>query len=99
MAKQKPGGIGEYFEGAFNDPGRVIKKTMYASTCAHCGYITEFPSMRTMTDHVEVCRCCMGLICLNCYGKPCRPLEKEVERVEAEQALRNRLERNRWGCY
>jgi hypothetical protein len=45
-----------------------------------------------MTDHVDVCRGCMRLICLQCVGQPCRPWEKECERLEREARLRNRYE-------
>lgn len=99
MAGQKPGGVGEYFDGPYRDPGRIVIKTMYSSTCAHCTSMTEFPSMRTMHEHVEVCRGCMRLICLACSGKPCRPAEKEMERQETEMRLHQRLERERWRCY
>jgi hypothetical protein len=52
-----------------------------------------------MMEHVEICRGCMKLICLECYGKPCRPFEKELERQEAEARLRARLESQAWRCY
>lgn len=72
----RPGAVGEY-----RCDGIVVE--VYASTCAHCQHITEFPSLKAMTDHVDVCRSCMRLICLRCVGKPCRPWEREMERQEA----------------
>lgn len=92
----KAGGVGQYFENG-NHTGLVTE--VYASTCSHCGRITEFPSARTMMEHVEICRGCMRLICLACYGKGCRPFEKEAERQEAEARLQQRLQQQAWSCY
>lgn len=92
----KAGGVGQYFENV-NHTGRVTE--VYASTCAHCTAITEFASARTMMDHVEMCRGCMRLICLNCYGKPCRPAEAEAERQELEARIQGIVERQAWRCY
>jgi len=55
--------------------------------------------MRTINDHVVVCRGCMKLICLRCAGQPCRPQEVEAERIEREHRLRSALDRQAWGCY
>lgn len=76
MAGQKPGGISEYF-------GPHEHVTVHASTCAHCQRITEFPSLRQMHEHVEVCRGCMRLICLQCAGKPCVTWLKQCDIEEA----------------
>ena len=92
----KAGGVGEYFEDGLWT-GKCT--TVYASTCAHCAHISEFPSRRTMMEHVDICRGCMRLICLGCYGLPCRPQEAECERVEREERLRRRIEQGAWGCY
>lgn len=99
MAGLKPGGVGEYFEGEVGDPGRKLILSVYTSTCAHCGHHTEFPSMRTMMDYVDVCFGCMKLICLGCVGKPCNPMEKEAERQEMEERLKQKLEQQNWRCY
>lgn len=88
----RPGGFSESF-----GPYAVVET--YSSTCSHCQTITDFPSMRKMHESVDVCRGCMRLICLGCAGKPCRPFEKEAERLEAEWRLQARLNRERWGCY
>jgi hypothetical protein len=82
----KPGGVSESFS-------PLAHVEAYASTCSHCQHISEFPSMRRMMEHVELCRGCMKLICLQCAGQPCRPYEKEAERQEAEYRLRQRIER------
>lgn len=88
----KPGGVSEAF-----GPTGIVE--MHASTCAHCQHITEFPTRRVMMRHVEVCRGCMRLICLECAGKPCRPWEKECERQEREYRLQRKIETDSWRCY
>ena len=100
MARLKnfePGGVGQYFDGPLGSG--VLVREVYHSTCSHCGHGTEFASKRNMMEHVEMCRGCMRLICLACYGRPCVPQEKEAERQELEARLRSRLEVGRWGCY
>lgn len=92
LVRIKPGGVSEYF-----DP--LGTTTVHCSTCAHCQRQTEFPSMRKMHEHVDVCRSCMKLICLGCAGKPCRPYEKECERLEAEARLAAKVQARSWGCY
>lgn len=92
LTRIKPGGVAEYFE-----PLGVT--TVHCSTCAHCQHHTEFPSMRTMHEYVDVCRSCMKLICLGCAGKPCRPWEKEMERQETEARLAAKVRSQAWGCY
>lgn len=91
--KVKAGGLSEYF----GPDGRITE--MYASTCAHCQSITEFESRRTMMEKVEVCRGCMKLICLNCYGKPCIPAEKRAEFEELQARIMDAAHRRAWGCY
>ena len=81
----RPGGVSEVF-----DPLGHIE--IHSSTCAHCQKISDFSSLRKMHEHVDVCRGCMRLICLECAGKPCRPWEKECERIENEARLRSRIE-------
>lgn len=90
---QRPGAIGEYFV-----DGRLVR-AVHESTCSHCQRITSFPSMKRMMDHVEICRGCMKLICLQCAGKPCLPWEKQCDMEEAEFRLRKRLEIDSWRCY
>ena len=89
----KPGGINFY-----TDPyGTVIES--YSSTCSHCQHITDFNSKKVMMDHVDLCRGCMKLICLECVGKPCLPYEKQAEIQEKEYKLRSRIHLQGWRCY
>lgn len=95
----KPGGVGQYFDGQVGDAGRTMIGEVNASTCAHCAAITEFSSMRNLQEHVDFCRGCMRLICLNCVGKPCDPIEAKAERAELEQRIRDRAHISAWRCY
>jgi hypothetical protein len=89
----QPGGIN-----TVSHPDFGVVET-YSSTCSHCQKITDFPSRRQMMDYVDICRVCMKLICLDCYGKPCRPYEQEVERQEHARRLRDRIHMQGWKCY
>jgi hypothetical protein len=89
----EPGGVGEYF-----DP-ELPTVTVHESTCFHCQHITTFPNKRRMMEHVEICRGCMKLICLECHGKPCTPYEKQADMMEQEAYLKERIHIQGWGCY
>ena len=88
-----PGGLNEVFV-----PGGATVET-HSSTCSHCQRQTDFPSLRTMFEYVDICRGCMKLICQDCAGNPCRPYEKEAERLENEEYLKKQLAMQGWGCY
>lgn len=86
MAGQiKPGGVGFYCDG-------VNTTEVHSSKCNHCGSFTEFPSLRRMFDHVDICRGCMKLICLGCVGRPCLSILKKIE-IEEAMARRRAYER------
>ncbi len=92
MRLLRPGGVGQYFDG----PGFTGRcEEVHHSTCQHCGKGTEFPSLRKMHEHVDVCRSCMKLICLSCAGLPCMPYEERTTRYEKMMALKARIE-DRW---
>lgn len=91
----KPGAINTLFHPDL--PGG--ERETHSSTCRHCQKNTDFPSMKVMMDYVEVCRGCMKLICLECYGKPCRPYEKEADRLENLYRLQQRVHMQGWKCY
>ncbi len=76
----KGGGVGQYFDGP-NWTGKLVE--VHVSTCSHCQAQTEYPSQKRMMEFVDICRGCMRLICLGCYGKPCVPAEKRAEMIEA----------------
>ncbi len=81
----RPGSIGQYFDGPAWE-GKFVE--VHSSTCAHCSRMTEFPSLRVMMEHVDICRSCMKLICLGCVGRGCAPFMKQVEMMEAENERR-----------
>lgn len=89
MPQLRPGGVGEYF---LCDAVKVVE----TSTCGHCQKITDIPNRRTMMDHVDMCRNCMTLICLDCAGKPCTPIMKQIEMTE-EKAYRTQQYRKALG--
>lgn len=75
----RPGSVGQYFD----QDAKVECVEVHSSTCSHCQRLTEFPSMRKMMDHVDICRSCMKLVCLHCAGKPCRTWLQQCEIDEA----------------
>lgn len=84
MRLLRPGGEAEY-----TCDGVVTR--VATSTCAHCQHQTEIPSNKKMMEYVDVCRACMKLICLSCYGKPCTPKMREIERAEAAYYRKTQL--------
>jgi hypothetical protein len=105
LLRTTPNGIGQYFDGQMEIvngrptiTGKLVREVC-ASTCTHCGAITQFASMRKFHEHCDICRGCMRPICLRCVGRPCRPQEKEAERQEREQRIHGRIVRDAWGCY
>jgi len=89
----KPGAVGFYTE-----DGKLVREE-HSSKCFHCQTITDFPSMKEMMNHVELCRGCMKLICLKCYGQPCVPAEKRAEMKEHAYRLQQRINIGAWRCY
>jgi hypothetical protein len=82
---KKPGGV------VFISDG-VNTVESYSSKCQHCGKYTEnIPSQKKMMDHIDLCRVCMGFVCLECAGKPCTPLMKKIEQQEEEFYRRQQL--------
>lgn len=90
----KPGAVAQYF-----DQGGKLIREVHSSKCSHCQKLTEFDSRKRMMDHVDFCRGCMKLICLECYGKPCVPFERRAERIEELHRIRSRIHMQAWGCY
>ena len=85
LRRIKPGSVSQYFDGPLWT-GKVTE--VHNSVCAHCQHLTEFPSLKAMMDHVEVCRSCMKLICLECVGKPCVTWLKKCDIEEALERKR-----------
>lgn len=84
---QKPGGVGIY------TCDGVAVETM-TSTCKHCSKITDVPTRKSLTDHVDICRQCMALICLDCAGKPCAPWQRRIEAIEEAAYRRDQFRKS-----
>ena len=55
-------------------------------TCAHCCRITHIPAKCDPADLGGFCTVCSSLICAQCVGKGCDPLEEKLRRMEARDA-------------
>jgi hypothetical protein len=64
------------------------KKEADTFTCKHCNRLTHVKPFQDPADLGGLCKCCMGLICSNCVGKPCDVIEKKLERAEASYHAR-----------
>lgn len=59
-------------------------------TCRHCCRITHVKTKHRAEDLGGLCKICMGLICSECVGKGCDPLEEKLRREEERyRALRS----------
>lgn len=71
------------------DPETGIKEAD-TFTCQHCNrviFVKPFADPASMGGR---CSCCDGLICPNCVGKGCDPMEEKLKRQEASyEALRS----------
>ena len=75
------------------DKGVVERDTV---TCKHCQKLTHVKPKQRPEDLGGLCFVCMGLICSNCVGKPCDPMEEKLKRAEASyHARRSYLECDR----
>ena len=62
--------------------GRVTEHETF--TCGHCQTIVTVPHRVRAADFGGgVCHGCSRLICAQCAGKGCRPIEVWIEREEA----------------
>lgn len=102
----KPGSVNQTFLDASWEPpppgrkvgrfrGHLIREA-HCSVCRHCGYQTEFPSLRKMTDYIDFCRKCMHPICLKCVGKPCVTQEEWADELERQEYIKRQVERAHW---
>lgn len=65
-------------------------KEMDTFTCAHCNSIRHVKPFCDPADLGGLCKCCMGVVCEQCVGRGCDPLEKKIQRIEKSQDF------NRW---
>jgi hypothetical protein len=73
------------------DPAMPSPEEHDGFTCAHCGVNQRLKPMKVvgnvMSDEANEalagrCTCCDKLICLNCVGKGCTPLQAQMEKWE-----------------
>ncbi|MGH6821947.1 MAG: hypothetical protein ACREC4_00395 [Methylocella sp.] len=60
-------------------------------TCRHCGTIVVVPHKCRPDDLGGLCTVCGGLVCPQCIGKGCTPMERRLEQMEAAAATRRIL--------
>ena len=54
-------------------------------TCGHCNRVKFVKSMERAEDMGGLCKVCMRLICENCLGFSCDPIEEKLKRWEAKE--------------
>lgn len=85
-AQGKFGGVSQYFL----PDGRMVERG--TKKCNHCQRPVEVDDLRKLMEVMDLCRGCMKLICLPCYGetwqKGCMHHLKAIE-VAEEKAQRD----------
>lgn len=61
-------------------------------TCGHCCKVVFVKPKCDPADLGGLCKQCMKLVCPDCVGKGCDPLEKKLERAEARDRFLRSLE-------
>ena len=64
-------------------------------TCKHCSKIVQIPPYCDPASLGGRCTVCDGLICPNCVGKGCDPLEEKLKRAEAAYHFQRQMAE--WG--
>lgn len=80
---RKPGGWSFITDG---DTGRVSENETFS--CKHCNRVVQVQARTDPADVGGLCRICNGLICPQCVGKGCDPLEEKLRRWEASYDAR-----------
>ena len=57
-------------------------------TCGHCQKIVVVKPFMDPADMGGRCTCCDALICPDCVGKACDPIEEKLKRWEAQHEAR-----------
>ncbi len=84
MRGYKPGGLVW-----LNDGYKTVEHESY--TCGHCNKIVVVPHKERAENMGDICHGCMHLICVDCIGRGCRPIEKWCEQEEARARFRREL--------
>lgn len=58
-------------------------------TCCHCQWVQRKPPFMGPTNEAigAWCTMCDAPMCKGCIGKPCRPYEKQLERMESRRSI------------
>ena len=67
--------------GTLSSPNGI--KEMATFTCAHCQSVRHVKPYCDPADLGGLCRICMGVVCEQCVGRGCDPLEEKLKRQEA----------------
>lgn len=51
-------------------------------SCRHCNRVVHVKPKQRPEDLGGLCKICMGLVCSECVGKGCDPLEERLRREE-----------------
>lgn len=71
------------------EPGKPDREAS-TFTCSHCCRVSHVKAGARAEDIGGLCKICMGLVCSECVGKGCDPLEEKLKREEARyDALRS----------
>jgi len=60
-------------------------------TCGHCGTVVWTKPFQDGAAMGGRCTCCDSLVCLNCVGKGCSPLQKKLEQWERRREYQESL--------
>ena len=77
---RKPGGYSIIIDPAYARPQEAD-----TFTCQHCQCVVFVKPMCDPADMGGRCTCCDKLICKNCVGKGCDPVEEKLQRLEARR--------------
>ena len=77
------------------DPDASRPEEFDTFTCCHCSRVVrKAPNDPMATKALAArCTCCDKLMCLNCVGKGCRPIERWLDEHEARHRFRAELVR------
>jgi hypothetical protein len=79
--------------GIIVDPAQCQPVEHDTFTCCHCSKVVPKAPYDPMGDKVLAarCTCCDALMCKECIGKGCRPVEKWLDQYEARNRFRAEL--------
>jgi hypothetical protein len=79
-----------YLPARLNGELQVINKDKYeidTFSCYHCNRVVHVPVKADPANIGGTCPNCWKLICPQCVGKGCRPLEMQIEQMEERERI------------